>query len=67
MATPATWLPEYTPVENQPEALTINYLLHRLGPHFELIEAQEIPFLIREHQRKLQLSTSQASLWKRKV
>lgn len=66
LATPATWLPEYTPPENQPNGLTLDFLLHYLGSDFELVEAREIPFLIREHERKLQLSTSQTSLWKRR-
>jgi putative 4-mercaptohistidine N1-methyltranferase len=65
MATPATWLSEYTPVENQPAVATLDYLKEKLGRSFTLISAREIPFLIREHQRKLQLSTSQTSLWLR--
>ena len=66
MATPATWLPEYTPVENQPAGATLDHLTEALGDAFTLVSVKEIPFLIREHQRKLQLSTSQTSLWIRK-
>lgn len=63
ISTPATWLPEYTPVENQPTGLTLDFLKEQLGDSFRLEEVNEIPFLIREHQRKLQLSTAQTSLW----
>ena len=66
MATPATWLKEYTPKENQPEGPTLDYLKHHLSSGFEFVEASELPFLIREQKRKLQLSTSQTSLWIRK-
>jgi len=66
MATPATWLPEYTPLENQPAAATLDHLKEQLSGAFTFVSVKEIPFLIREHQRKLQLSTSQTSLWIRK-
>jgi SAM-dependent methyltransferase len=66
MATPATWLPEYTPAENQPSGATLDHLKEQLGGAFTFVSVKEIPFLIREHQRKLQLSTSQTSLWIRK-
>jgi putative 4-mercaptohistidine N1-methyltranferase len=66
MATPATWMDQYTPRENQPEGRTLDYLKHHLESAFELISVEEVPFLIREHQRKLQLSTSQTSVWRRR-
>lgn len=66
MATPATWLEEYTPKENQPEGPTLNYLKYHLSEDFEFVQANELPFLIREQKRKLQLSTSQTSLWVRR-
>lgn len=66
MATPATWLPDYTPFENQPTGRTLSYLDEHLSEAFERQSVEEIPFLIREHQRKLQLSTSQTSVWKRR-
>jgi putative 4-mercaptohistidine N1-methyltranferase len=66
IATPATWLPEYTPVENQPSGATLDFLREKLASAFDFVSVREIPFLIREHQRKLQLSTSQTSLWVRK-
>jgi putative 4-mercaptohistidine N1-methyltranferase len=66
LATPATWMEEYTPKNMQPSGATLDYLREHLEESFELESVQEIPFLIREHQRKLQLSASQTSLWRRK-
>ncbi len=66
VATPATWLPEHTPAENQPDGTTLEFLRAALQKDFDLLSVTELPFLIREHQRKLQLSTSQTSLWQRK-
>jgi putative 4-mercaptohistidine N1-methyltranferase len=66
IATPATWLEEYTPRENQPNGLTLDFLKEHLSESFEFVEANEVPFLIREHKRKFQLSTSQTSLWIRR-
>ena len=63
MATPATWMEDYTPAKNRPQGLTLDYLKGHLSGTFELKQVVEVPFLIREHQRKLQLSTSQASIW----
>lgn len=65
MATPCTWLEEFTPRENQPGGKTIDFIIEHIGNEFELIEVRELPFLIREHVRKFQMSTSQTSLWRR--
>lgn len=66
LATPATWMEAYTPQENQPAGATLDYLKEHLGGDFECLSVKELPFLIREHQRKLQLSTSQTSVWRRR-
>ncbi len=66
LATPATWMDAYTPRENQPSGATLDYLHEHLDGTFEFLSATELPFLIREHRRKLQLSTSQTSVWKRR-
>lgn len=63
LATPATWMEAHTPPENQPTGLTLDYLRRHLEGKFELLTVSELPFLIREHQRKFQLSTSQTSVW----
>ena len=36
-----------------------------LAPHFELIEKQDMPFLIRETVRKYQWTVAHATVWKR--
>ncbi len=66
LATPATWMQVYTPIANQPTGLTLAYLEEALGETFDLLSVRELPFLIREHQRKFQLSTSQTSVWSRR-
>lgn len=66
IATPATWLEEHTPVANQPSGETLDFLEGSFGESFSLHSADEIPFLIREHRRKFQISTSQTSVWVRK-
>ena len=66
MAAPCTWLEEYTPRQNQPAGATLDFLHQHLDANFELVEVREVPFLIREHVRKFQMSTSQTSLWRRK-
>ncbi|MCB1234001.1 MAG: putative 4-mercaptohistidine N1-methyltransferase [Verrucomicrobiae bacterium] len=65
-ATPATWLDEFTPPENQPGGLTLDFLRETLDASFALRRVTELPFLIREHARKFQVSTSQASVWVRR-
>lgn len=66
MTTPATWLDDYTPAANQPPGLTLDFLKAQLGEHFSLRdEPRELPFLICEHVRKFQISTSQTSVWVR--
>ena len=65
-ATPATWLEEHTPAENRPNGPTLEFLKKHFAETFNLVSVTEIPFLIREHQRKLQLSTSQTSVWSRR-
>lgn len=66
IATPATWLDEFTPSENQPPGLTLDFLEDHLADTFEHRSVKELPFLIRDHQRKFQISTSQTSVWVRR-
>jgi len=65
LATPATWMEEFTSPSKQPQGRTIDHLRTCFSGDFELLEVAELPFLMREHQRKFQLSTSQTSLWRR--
>ena len=66
LATPATWSEAFTPIGAMPEAETLDFLDATLGGHFERRRVEEIPFAIREHSRKFQLSTAQTSLWIRR-
>ncbi len=65
LATPCTWLAEFTPPDNWPPGETFAWLQEKLGPSFELVHSTHEPFLIRETARKFQWSLSQVSLWRR--
>ena len=75
LATPGSWLPEYTApdrwlggftdADGQP-VRTFDTLTAILAPDFDLLRTRDLPFLIREHARKFQWSVSQASVWRRK-
>ena len=65
LATPCTWLEEFTQKENWPEGRTLDWLKKELAGHFELIEMADEPFLIRETARKFQWTVSMVTKWKR--
>lgn len=65
LATPCTWLKEFTPRENWPPAATLDWLKAVLIPDFELLRTSEVPFLIRETARKFQWTLSLVSVWRR--
>lgn len=65
LATPCTWLGEFTPPENWPEGSTLDWLKSSLGRHFELLRHADEPFLIRETARKFQWTASLLSVWRR--
>ncbi len=65
IATPCTWLAEFTPPNNWPTPSTFNWLKSTLGKHFELLHEQDEPFLIRETARKFQWTRSMLTVWKR--
>lgn len=66
LATPCTWLEEFTPPENWPPAGTFEWLKVTLKPHFSLIRQTDEPFLIRETARKFQWTRSLVTMWRRK-
>jgi putative 4-mercaptohistidine N1-methyltranferase len=72
LATPFTWLEEFTSRENwlggrHPEdARSWDTLRALLEPHFEFQIAKELPFLIREHARKFQYGIALGSRWRRR-
>ncbi|HEX7261016.1 MAG TPA: putative 4-mercaptohistidine N1-methyltransferase [Luteolibacter sp.] len=65
LATPCTWLEEFTPPENWPVAGTFEWLQAKLSPDFSLIHQADEPFLIRETARKFQWTTSLVTVWRR--
>ncbi|MBV8483811.1 MAG: putative 4-mercaptohistidine N1-methyltransferase [Verrucomicrobia bacterium] len=69
LASPYTWLEEFTPRENwlvDATVTTLNRIQATLEPELVLVAAKDLPFLIREHARKFQWSAAQASLWKKR-
>lgn len=67
LATPCTWLDEFTPPENWPPHGTFEWLESSLAPDFTLVRQTEEPFLIRETARKFQWTTSLVTVWRRVV
>ena len=66
LATPATWLAEFTPPENWPKGSTRDWLVEQLSDSLELTNELEEPFLIRETARKFQWTRSLVTVWKRR-
>ena len=65
LATPCSWSQKFTPEENQPQGTTLDLLHAQLDNDFEMKREIELPFVIRDHARKFQVSTSQTSVWVR--
>ena len=66
LATPCTWLEEFTPPSAWPQGDTFSWLHAQLSPHFTLVHHCHEPFLIRETARKFQWSQSMVTCWLRK-
>lgn len=71
LTTPFTWLEEFTPKENwlggrAEGERSFDALQEILGPHFDLQVTKDLPFLIREHERKFQYGVALGSRWIRK-
>ncbi len=75
IASPFTWMEEYTPKTNWlggflgPDGQAVRgmeTLRGLLAADFEFVRAVDLPFLIREHARKFQWSVSQAGVWRRR-
>lgn len=74
ISSPYTWLEEYTPrphwvggfERSGKRVTTLEGLTELLAGDFELVGRKDLPFLLREHARKYQLSVAEASLWRRK-
>lgn len=66
LATPCTWLEEFTPRGNWPAGSTREWLAAKLGMHFVCELQRDMPFLIREHARKYQWSVALGTRWIRR-
>ena len=75
IASPFTWLTEYTPAENwlggyydadSRPVSGFDTLRGLLAANFEFVREVPLPFLIREHVRKFQWSVSLAGIWTRR-
>jgi putative 4-mercaptohistidine N1-methyltranferase len=65
IATPCTWLEEFTPPENWPKTTTLEWLMQKLSKSFTLVRTTSEAFLIRETARKFQWSSSLVTVWQR--
>jgi putative 4-mercaptohistidine N1-methyltranferase len=74
ITSPYTWMTQYTPREDWlggferdgTRVRTLDTLKQLLSKDFEFSGVKDLPFLIREHARKYQLSVAEASIWTRK-
>ena len=67
LATPFTWLNEFTPRGKWlGSGDSEEKLKHLLESHFDLEKRVDLPFIIREHKRKYQFSVSLGTRWRRK-
>jgi putative 4-mercaptohistidine N1-methyltranferase len=66
LATPCTWLAEFTPPDQWPPGDTFGWLQEILGDDFDLRTQDEEPFLIRETARKFQWTRAMLTVWVRK-
>lgn len=62
LASPFTWMEEYTPRREWIDSRSLPSLLR---PHFGLVRRRDLPFLIREHRRKYQWCVSEVSTYVR--
>lgn len=65
LATPCTWLAEFTPPEKWPENSTLSWLKNHLQASFEIRKETDEAFLIRETARKFQWTRSLVTVWER--
>ena len=75
LVSPYSWLEEYTAKDNWIGGVrdsegkpvdSFSMIKTLLSKDFELVERQDYPFMIREHERKYQWGVSDGTYWKRK-
>jgi hypothetical protein len=75
VTTPGTWREAFTPkgawlggVERDGvHVATLDGLRAALGDEFELLHAEDVPFVIREHARKFEYVVAQGTVWRRQA
>ena len=65
LTSPYTWTKEFTPSSRWPKD-SFPSIRNILSPDFRLLRRQDLPFLLREHRRKFQLTFADATIWKRR-
>ena len=65
LTSPYTWTKEFTPSSRWPKD-SFPSIRNILSPAFRLLRRQDLPFLLREHRRKFQLTFADATIWKRR-
>lgn len=65
LSTPFSWLETFTPLENQPNGDSWEWLKKLLSENFKLMREADEMFIIREHVRKYQLGIAKVSMWAR--
>ena len=69
IASPNTWLEQFTPQTNfldgKSSEATLTHLAQLLS-NFDLLQSEDLPFMLREHRRKYELIISQISVWRKK-
>jgi 5-histidylcysteine sulfoxide synthase/putative 4-mercaptohistidine N1-methyltranferase len=63
MMTPLSWLEDYTPKSKWLNGLAD---IEKILSEFDLVHQEELPFMLREHQRKFEYIITQASVWRRR-
>lgn len=72
LTTPFTWMESFTPKElwfggqKDAQLTSEESLMEKMSADFELLEKFDMPLLIREHERKYQLISALASVWRRR-
>ncbi|UTJ05315.1 5-histidylcysteine sulfoxide synthase [Arcobacter roscoffensis] len=74
LLSPYTWLEDYTPKKNwlggyikdNKEVKTLDTLKENLEDRYELLDTIDVPFVIKETNRKYQHTVSQMSIWKKR-
>ena len=64
LTSPYTWSEEFTPRSRWLKD-SFPSIRKLLSPYFRLLRRQDLPFLLREHRRKFQLTLADATLWVR--